>query len=346
MTSRDKDGLLNAAGSRISLRKLQRASIVILLFVLGAVASAKSPTFLTWYNLVDNLFTNASAVGIIALGMTFVMIGGGFDLSVAANTAVCSIVLVLTINAFLPCGPVAAVSIALVVTGIVGIVLGAINGMLVAYVGVNPFVVTLSTMFVFRGVGLILTHGGQSMQIASLTLRRQFTDWLYDFKCPSFGGDCQISMPIIVFVVLFVIGFYLLKMTRFGHYVYAIGGNEEAAWLAGVNTKLIKASTYMLCGFGCAVAGALFLANATTAEAASHMGKELDVIAAVIVGGTPLGGGSGGLVLTVIGLTLLKVIENLLTQFNVGAEYRPVITGMIILVVVTIDVLVNKKSKK
>ena len=346
MMSRDKENLLNAAGNRISLRKLQRVSILILLFVLGAVASAKSPTFLTWYNLVDNLFTNASAVGIIALGMTFVMIAGGFDLSVAANTAVCSIVLVLTINVLSPCGPVAAVSIALVVTAIVGIALGAINGVLVAYVGVNPFVVTLSTMFVFRGVGLIMTHGGQSMQIASLTLRKQFTDWLYDFKCPLFGADCQISMPIIVFILLFVIGFYLLKMTRFGHYVYAIGGNEEAAWLAGVNTKVIKASTYMLCGFTCAVAGALFLANATTAEASSHMGKELDVIAAVIVGGTPLGGGSGGLVLTLIGLTLLKVIENLLTQFNVGSEYRPVITGLIILVVVTIDVLVNKKTRQ
>ena len=186
MTGHGKDNLLNTAGSRISLRKLQRASILILLFVLGVVASAKSPTFLTWYNLVDNLFTNASAVGIIALGMTFVMIAGGFDLSVAANTAVCSIVLVLTINALSPCGSVIAVSIALLLTAIVGMALGAINGMLVAYVGVNPFVVTLSTMFVFRGLGLILTHGGQSMQIASLTLRKQFTDWLYDFKCPFF----------------------------------------------------------------------------------------------------------------------------------------------------------------
>ncbi|MHC4687912.1 MAG: ABC transporter permease [Planctomycetota bacterium] len=346
MTGHEKGSLLNAAGSCISLRKLQRASILILLFVLGAVASAKSPTFLTWYNLVDNLFTNAAAIGIIAVGMTFVMIAGGFDLSVAANTAVCSIVLVLTINALSPCGPVAAVIVALLLTAIVGIALGAINGTLVAYVGVNPFVVTLSTMFVFRGFGLILTHGGQSMQIASLTLRRQFTDWLYDSKCPFFGAECQISMPIIVFIVLFVIGFYLLKMTRFGHYVYAIGGNEEAAWLAGVNTKLIKACTYMLCGLTCAVAGALFLANATTAEAAGHAGKELDVIAAVIVGGTPLGGGSGGLVLTLIGLILLKVIENLLTQFNVGAEYRPVVTGLIIMVVVTIDVLVNKKTRQ
>lgn len=346
MRTDETEDSFNAVGRGISLRKLQRASIVILLFVLGAVAWAQSPTFLTWYNLVDNLFTNAAAIGVIALGMTFVMIAGGFDLSVAANTAVCSIVLVLSINAFLPSGPVFAVVFSLFLTAIVGMALGAANGVLVAYIGVNPFVVTLSTMFVFRGLGLILTGGGQSMQIASLTLRREFTDWFYDFKFPLFGAEHQITMPIVVFVGLFGAGFYFLKMTRYGHYIYAIGGNEEAAWLAGVNTKLIKASTYMLCGFGCAVAGVLFLANATTAEASSHMGKELEVIAAVIVGGTPLGGGSGGLFLTLIGLSLLKVIENLLTQFNVGAEYRPVVTGMIILVVVTVDVVVNKRRRQ
>ncbi|MHC4483096.1 MAG: ABC transporter permease [Planctomycetota bacterium] len=330
--------------SCLSFQKLQQASILLLLVVLCAVASVKSPTFLTWYNLVDNLLTNAAALGIIALGMTFVMIAGGFDLSVASTTAVCSVVLVLVMDALSPFGSAVAIPAALVVTALVGIGLGAINGVLISYVGVNPFVVTLSTMLVFRGIALILTGGGQSMQVADISLRNQF-NWLYDTRLPLFGLRYQLSMPIVMFLVAFAIGIYLLRFTRFGHYTYAIGGNEEAAWLAGVNTRRIKACTYALCGFTCAIAAAIFVSFTATAQPESHMGRELFVIASVIVGGTPLGGGSGGLTLTLAGLLLLQVIENLLTQFGIGDAYRPVVTGLIIVVVVTIDVLARRRSR-
>ena len=329
---------------RLSFQKLHRVTILLLLLVLCAVASLESPTFLTWYNLVDNLFTNSAAIGVIALGMTFVMIGGGFDLSVASTTAVCTVVLVLVMNALSPYGPAVAIPCSLLVTSLVGIGLGAINGTLIAYVGVNPFVVTLSTMLVFRGLAIMLTRGGQSLQITDPSLSKQFS-WIYDKAFPLFGRDHQISMPIIIFLIILGIGIYLLRFTRFGHYIFAIGGNEEATWLAGVNTRRIKASTYVLCGFTCAVAAVIFLAWTVTAQPESHMGRELTVIASVIVGGTPLGGGSGGLVLTLVGLLLLRVIENLLTQFNIGDAYRPVVTGLIILVVVTIDVLAKRRSR-
>ena len=335
------------AGMRksFSFQRLLRASILILLVALCVFASFKIPTFFTWTNLVDNLFTNAVALGVIALGMTFVMIGGGFDLSVASTTVVCSVVLVMTMDRLSPYGAAVAIPVALLLTALAGIVLGAINGVLIAYVGVNPFVVTLCTMLVFRGIALILTGGGQTQQVHDIPLRRQF-DWLYDAQLPLFGSHYQISMPILLFLAVFVIGMYLLRFTRFGHYVYAIGGNEEAAWLAGVNTRRIKATTYMLCGFTCAIAAAIFVAKTETAGAESHMGKELVVIASVIVGGTPLGGGSGGLTSTVIGLLLLRIIDNLLTQFNIGAEYRPVVTGLIICIVVTIDVLAKRRSSE
>jgi ribose/xylose/arabinose/galactoside ABC-type transport system permease subunit len=344
MRNDNKKPALPAARGNLSFRKLQRASILLLLVALCAIASFNTPTFLTWYNVVDNLFTNAAALGVIALGMTFVMIAGGFDLSVASTTAVCSVVLVLVMDGLSPYGTAVAIPAALVLTSLVGLALGAVNGVLIAYVGVNPFVVTLSTMLVFRGLALILTGGGQSLQVADIALRNQFNRF-YDTQMPLLGHNYGVSMPIVIFLVVFVIGIYLLRFTRFGHYIYAIGGNEEAAWLAGVNTRWIKASTYALCGFTCAIAAVIFLAMTATAQPEAHMGRELTVIAGVIVGGTPLGGGSGGLVSTLTGLLLLRVIENLLTQFGIGDAYRPVVTGLIIVVVVTIDVLAKRRTR-
>jgi ribose/xylose/arabinose/galactoside ABC-type transport system permease subunit len=329
----------------LSFKRLQRATILVLLVGLCVFASLRSPTFFSWTNLVDSLFVSAAAVGVIAVGMTFVMIAGGFDLSVASNTAACTVVLILSMDALSPYGPAVAIPISLLLTAATGTALGTFNGILVSYVGVNPFVVTLSTMLIFRGLALIMTGGGQSLQVADLALRDQFS-WIYDAKFPILGRDYQVSMPIVIFVAVFIIGVYLLRFTRFGHYAYAIGGNEEAARLAGVNTHRIKAATYMMVGFTCAIAATIFVAMTATATAESHQGRELLVIAAVIVGGTPLGGGSGGLFATLIGLLLLQVIDNLLTQFNVGDKYRPVVTGLIILIVVTVDELAKRRMRK
>ena len=343
MSSKSRKSLARIHGG-LSFKTLQKATILLLLVGLCVYASIQSPTFFKWTNLVDNLLTNATVLGVVALGMTFVMIAGGFDLSVGSIVVVCTVVLVMMMDALSPYGAAVAIPTALMLTMLVGVVLGAVNGVLVAYVGVNPFVVTLSTMLVFRGLALIITGGGQTQEVQDPAISAQFS-WLYDARFPLFGGDYQVSMPIVVFLSAFVVGVYLLRFTRFGHYVYAIGGNEEAAWLAGVNTRRIKAATYILCGLTCAIAAALIVAWTNTAGAETQKGKELEVIAAVIVGGTPLGGGSGGLGSTLIGLMLLRLIDNLLTQFNVGAEYRPVVTGLIIVVVVSIDVLAKRRSR-
>jgi ribose transport system permease protein len=239
-----------------------------------------------------------------------------------------------------PHGGMVAIPAAILAACLAGIILGGINGVLIAYVGVNPFVVTLSTMLVFRGIALILTGGGQALQVADLTIRRQFSS-IYDTQIPL----VELTVPIVIFLAVLAIGVYLLKFTRFGHYVYAIGGNEQAARLAGVNDRFVKAATYVMCGLGCGIAAVIFVAMTATAQAESHQGLELVVIASVIVGGTALGGGSGGLMFTVTGVLLLRIIDNLLTQFSVGTEYRNVVTGLIILVVVTIDVLARKRAR-
>jgi ribose/xylose/arabinose/galactoside ABC-type transport system permease subunit len=294
---------------------------------------------------VDNLLTNAAYVGIIACGMTFVMIAGGFDLSVASITAVCSVVTVLTLQAFGPHGPWVAVPAALVATALAGAVLGAANGALVAYVGVNPFVVTLSTMLIFRGLALVITHGGQSIEVP-LALKDVFRELYWGHVNVFRSADRQVSIPILVFLVVLTVGYTLLRYTRFGHYVYAVGGNETASWLAGVNTHAIKAVTYTISGLTCALAALVYTGMSNTAQAASYQGLEMVVIASVIVGGTPLGGGAGGLLYTLNGLLLLSVIENLLTQFGVTEEYRNIVRGLIIVSVVAVDVTVRRASRK
>ncbi|MHC4286456.1 MAG: ABC transporter permease, partial [Planctomycetota bacterium] len=181
---------------------------------------------------------------------------------------VCSVVLVMSMDWLSPHGAAVAIPAALLLTVLVGVILGAINGTLIAYIGVNPFVVTLCTMLIFRGIAQILTGGGQTQQVHDILLRKRF-DWFYDAGLRLCGG-VGISMPILIFLVVFAVGIYLLRFTRFGHYVYAIGGNEEAAWLAGVNTHRIKALTYVLCGFTCAIAAVIFVAKTETAGAESH----------------------------------------------------------------------------
>jgi ribose/xylose/arabinose/galactoside ABC-type transport system permease subunit len=327
------------ARENMSYQQMQQATIIALLIALCIYAGFRSPNFLTWHNIVNNLFTNATIVGVIALGMTLVMVGGGFDLSVASTTVVCTVVFVQVMNGCAGQGRFVAILAGVGVTALVGIVLGLVNGALISYVGVNAFVVTLSTMKVFRGLALIITGGGQSQQLKDLELQGS-VECIYDAKI------LFIPAPVIIFACVFAVGIYVLKYTRFGHYVYALGGNEQATWLAGINTRLVKAATYAICGLTCAIAAVIIIGKTGTAGAESYQGLELLVIASVIVGGTPLGGGSGGLGFTLTGILLLKVIENLLTQFSVGSEYREIVSGLIILIVVTVDVLVRKRGRR
>jgi ribose transport system permease protein len=313
---------------------IRTSALIFLLAGLCLVSATQSPTFFTWNNLVHSLLTNVSAPGIIACGMTLVMIAGGFDLSVAAITAVCSVVCVLVLEGAAARGPGVAIPLAAGATALSGLALGFGNGLVVSRAKVNPFVVTLSTMLIFRGLALILTRGGQSISVP-LTLRESFHG-LY------WGKLAGLPIPLLLFGLTMAASAAALRYTRFGAYLYAVGSNENASWLAGVNTAGIKAASYALCGLGCGLAAMVYVSMSSTAQAASYQGLEMTVIAAVIVGGTPLGGGSGGVGRTLTGLLVLHVIQNLMTQFRVPAEYQPVVTGAIILAMVTIDVWVRR----
>jgi ribose transport system permease protein len=322
--------------TRISFRKLQPFSIIILTAILWIVSIGKSNNVPFW---LGNLLTYAAPIGVIACGMTFVMIAGGFDLSVGSIAAVCGVVTVLVMKRTSG-GAALVIPIAVIATLLAGAILGAINGILIANVGVNPFVVTLSTMFVFRGIGLVLTRGGQS-QVVPLKLTEAFRV-LYWGGANFFG--VKFSVPLFIFAGVFIACVYVLRFTRFGHYVYATGGNAKASWLAGINTPRITAVTYIISGITCAIAALIWTALSGTAQASDYAGTEMIVIASVIVGGTPLGGGRGGLFATLSGLLLLATIDQLLTQFGVDPQYRQIVTGLMILTVVAIDSYSKRSS--
>jgi ribose transport system permease protein len=324
----------------LSFQKVQTASVLLLTVVLCIVSSLRTEGFFTWYNLVENLLTNVAYLGVVACGMTFVIIAGGFDLSVASIAVTSSVVTVLLLQVLAGAGAAAALPVALLATVLAGAIMGAANGLFVAYVGVNPFVVTLSTMLVFRGIAFIATRGGLSIQVP-LSLQKSF-EALYWGKLGS--AAYPVPVPILVFVAVFLVTHYLLAYTRFGHYTYAVGGNENASWLAGINTRLVKLTGYVIVGLTSAVAALLYAAQSNTAQADSLKGMEFQVIAAVVVGGTPLVGGSGSMLRTLNGLLLLAVIENMLGQFNVQEQNRNIVRGVIILLVVIVDNLVRRRK--
>src|SRR5206468_4095630 len=160
--------------------------------------------------------------------------------------------------------------LAIVATLAAGIILGAINGVLIANVGVNPFVVTLSTMFVFRGIGLVLTGGGQS-QVVPIHFNDGFGKFYWDYV-QLFG--VQFKTPVFTFAGVFLVCLYVLRYTRLGHWIYAIGGNARASWLAGINTPRITAITYIISGASCAIAALIWTALSGTAQASDYAGKE------------------------------------------------------------------------
>jgi inositol transport system permease protein len=206
-----------------------------------------------------------------------------------------------------------------------GLAFGLLNGLIITKSKIAPFIVTLGIMTIGRGLALILSKG---RPISNLSDSFNFIG----------GGDViGIPFPIIVLVIVFIISYLLLKNTVFGRYVYAIGGNEQAAWASGINVNKIKMAVYALCGTLAGLAGILLTSRITTGQPNAGAGFELDAIAAAIIGGTSTSGGTGTIAGTLIGALLIGVINNGLDLLNVSSYYQQVIMGAIIIGAVLLD---------
>ncbi len=306
---------------RVDLRRNGIPVIFVGLVVLFAVLL---PSFLEPSNL-QSILRSASVIGIISVGMTLVMVAGGFDLSVA-RVAAFSGVIVGSLN---QSGPLLAVGGCL----LIALGIGLTNGVLITKANVNPFVVTLGMMSIVSSLTLVAA-GGET--------KRNFAPWLDNLA----DGDAgPIPKVTLFFIAAAVLCHVLLAYTRFGRYVYAVGGNPEAARLAGIRVDRVITSTYVLVALLSAVAGIVLVSRLKSATSELLLGGELDAIAAVIIGGTRLGGGVGSVPRTVLGVLILSMLSNALILLGIDAFWQDALKGSVIIAAVAFDALASRRRR-
>lgn len=295
-------------------------SYVFALIALVAVACIVSDDFFSTANIF-NILRQVSIVGIIALGMTFVIISGGIDLSVGSVIAVCGVVMLVLQQMDVP------IILSIVAGCGVGIAIGCANGFIIAKAKLAPFIVTLATMTIARSMVIFLSDGSSVIGDASSAYTQ-------------IGGGKlgPIPIPVIIFAGMIILCFYLLNKTKFGRYVYAVGGNETTALYSGIRVDKVKIMVYALIGLMVGIAAMIETSRlASVSSSSSGLYYEMDAIAAVIIGGTPMSGGKGKISGTVVGIIILGVISNIMNLVNISPYLNGAVKGIIILVAVLLQ---------
>jgi ribose transport system permease protein len=302
----------------------RRFGAVAGLVALCALLWILTPYFLTVANLL-NVMEQTSINAIVAIGMTYVIISGGIDLSVGSLLALAGIVLAQVLRAGRPLPLAIAAALA------VGAGTGLVNGAGIAFGRLPPFIMTLGMMSVARGAALLATDG------------RPVSTFESGFRALATGRLLGVPAPIVLTAIMYVVGEAVLARTRFGRYVYGIGGNEEATRLSGVAVRFHKMMVYGVSGLTSAVAAILLTARLNTAQPIAGINYELDAIAATVIGGTSLSGGEGSLAGTIIGALTMGVLRNGLNLLGVSSFLQQVVIGAVIIVAVLIDRFLKEK---
>jgi ribose/xylose/arabinose/galactoside ABC-type transport system permease subunit len=306
---------------------LKNHTALFALLAIVLLAIIKFPSLLS-VNVAMDVIRGYSMVGIVAMGMTFVILTGGIDLSVGAIAAVSGF------SAALLCGKYWLFPVFVPI--FIGTALGLLNGFVISYLRVPPFIVTLATMMGARGLSLVIS---KEKPIGLLGISK-------NFSAISQGDILGINNLIWLFVVVALVSAFVLKYTRFGRSVYAAGGNEEAARMMGIKVKPIKAIVYGVSGLCSGLAGMLLTARLSSAQNTAGQGWELTAIAAVVIGGTLLSGGRGKCSGTVYGILIYAVIETVLGRFNTMVWWINIFTALLLLVVVTLQTQGEKNRKR
>ncbi|WP_127110143.1 ABC transporter permease [Pararhodobacter zhoushanensis] len=317
-------------------RKIQMSVIgpvlaLILLIILGALMN---PNFLGWNN-ISNVLSRSAFIGIIAVGMTFVITAGGLDLSVGSSAAFIAGLMILVMNTALPSMGVGVpiVLLGMAVALVAGVAVGLINGLLITKLGIEAFIVTLGSMGIYRSLVTWLADGGTLSLDFSL---RSFYQPVY------YGGVFGVSWPIIVFAVVVVLGEILMRSTAFGRHCAAIGSNDQVARYSSVRVARVRLATYVMLGVLVGVATIMYVPRLGSASASTGLLWELEAIAAVIVGGTMLKGGFGRVWGTVIGVLILTLIGNIL---NLTDFVSPYLNGAIQGAIIVLAVVLQRANK-
>lgn len=304
-----------------TMKYMSELTTVIALIILMAVITIINSNFLTANNLL-NLLLQVTSNALIAFGMTFVILTGGIDLSVGSILALSSALTAGLLGSGMP------VTLAILISLILGCILGMINGLLISYGKLAPFIVTLATMTIFRGATLVYTNGNPITKGLSDTFLFQFLGQGYIVGIP---------FPVIIMFIVFIVLYALLHKTAFGKSVYAIGGNEKAAYISGVKLNKVKIIIYSISGIMASISGLIITSRLSSAQPTAGASYEMDAIAAVVLGGTSLSGGKGRILGTLIGALIIGVLNNGLNIIGVSAFWQQVVKGVVILIAVLID---------
>jgi ribose transport system permease protein len=312
-----------SSGARLDLRFLYSGSRLIVLALLCLIMALLSPVFFTPTNLL-NVLTVASVLIILAIGQTVVILTAGIDLSIGAVVSMCGVTIAIMLKAGVPF-PLVMLSALLL-----GSVLGLLNGLMVAVVRLPAFVATYGMMWVASGFALVILNGIVLSAFAP------------DFRFIGNGNLVGIPMPVVVMIVFSTAAYVLLRRTTFGRSLYAVGANPEAARMSGIKKESTLVSAYLLSGFMAGLGAIVLVARVNASE--PNMGDSylLPTVAAVVIGGTSLFGGQGGIVGTLIGALIMTIVQNGMVLLGVASVWHPVVLGLLIIVAVLLDQWVRK----
>jgi ribose transport system permease protein len=299
---------------------------LVLIFLLIFFATA-SDAFLSVNNLL-NILRQVSIVGIVAVGMTFVILTAGIDLSIGSIIGVSAVLgaklMLFGINPVLACA----------ITLVAGIVIGLINTYFIHEIQIPALIVTLATLTALRGLAYIITGG---LPVYGLP---------EGYSVVGQGYFLGVPVPVIIMIVCFVVGYIVLEKTRFGRYIYGVGSNEEASRLSGVNVRKVKYIAYCLSGLLSAVAGLVLLSRVNSGQPTAGSGYELDVIIGVVLGGVSMNGGEGRISGVITGILIMGVLTNGMILLNISEYYQLVVKGAVLLLAVSLDYITKKRRVK
>lgn len=303
-----------------SLTKFIMAIAFVAIVIIFSILSDRFFTFDNFFNVLRQVSTN----GIIALGMTLVIICGGIDLSVGS---------VMAFAGTLCCGFIEEgmhFTLAILISLVCSAIFGYVNGVLVAKVKMPPFIVTLATMQMIRGAAYIYSQGSPIRAIDE------------SFNMLGNGYISVLPIPVLIFIIVTLIMYLILHRSKMGVFIYAVGGNKNCAIYSGINAKRVEISVFVISGVCAALSGIILASRMYSGQPTSGQGAEMDAIAAAVLGGTSFSGGSGAISGTVLGILIIGVMNNGLNILNVASYYQLVLKGIIILLAIYVDMLKKK----
>jgi ribose transport system permease protein len=322
------DSMIGMEDRKFRLALPKGAGLIWVLIGLCVIATIMSPSFLNAVN-VTNVLRQVALFGIVSVGMTFVILTKGIDLSVGSILGVCSVTTALLLADNWPVEAVVPAAL------LIGIAMGAMNGLGITLGGIPPFIMTLGMMVMGRGLALTLANG----QPVALGARAADFMWL------GRGMMLGVPVPVWIFLIVAAIAIFVLRYSAYGRQIYAVGSNPEAAHLSGINVGLVTFTVYVVSGFLASLTAIIFVSRLTVGEPTAGTGIELEAIAITVIGGTSLFGGEGGILGTIIGAGILAVLANIMNLLGISPFTQQIVKGAIIIGAVLYEMLRKRRAR-